>query len=123
MRLVLLVPLTLLALAGCTGVVDPPRQPPDVPYAQRWWNVLTPEQRGAALHGVGAGGLARYANLDAATKKAANAAAAEIYGDGDHASVAAWWATLDCRQRRIAVGEGNTDDPSSPYCRNYPAAT
>ena len=133
MRLLLLVvlTLTLLALAGCEKMVDPRRppemvdpepEPPDVAHARRWWNVLTPEQRGAALYGNDAAELAGYADLDAVTKEAANAAAAEIYGDGDHESVAAWWATLDCRQRRIAVGEGNTDDPSSPYCRDYPAA-
>jgi hypothetical protein len=66
--------------------------------------------------------VAGDADLDGDTKEAANAAAGEIYGDGDHTSVAAWWATLDCRRRRIAAGEGNTDDPSSPYCRNYPTA-
>ena len=31
----------------------------------------------------------------------------------------AWWDSLDCRQRRIAVGEGVTADPNSPWCQDW----
>ena len=31
-----------------------------------------------------------------------------------------WWDDLDCRQRRIAVGEGVTEDKKSPWCRDWP---
>ena len=128
----------LLALIGCeTAVITPdpdpdPDPPPpvvlDLAYGKRWWTVLNGEQREAALYGTAAtaeqarAAQKEYGALDSETKKKVNAAAREIYGEGGHESVGAWWETLDCRQKRIAVGEGNTDDPTSRYCAHYPGA-
>ena len=120
-----------LALIGCEEapvVPPPPAGPPDVAYAMRWWNVLNGEQREASLYGTKAteeqarAAQKEYGALDSETKKKVNAAARELYGDGEHESVGAWWQTLDCRKRRIAVGDGNTADPASPYCAEYPEA-
>lgn len=125
--------LVLLALTGCKAVSplpddEPPPQTattPLVPYAMRWWNVLNAEQRAAALYGDGAtaeqatAAGKSYADLDAETRKKVDAAAGEIYQEGFD-SVAEWWGSLDCRQKRIAAGDGNTDDPASPYCADYP---
>ena len=120
----------LLALVGCGEgpVTAPDDPPPDVAYGKRWWSALNGDQRVAALYGETAtdeqASAARkeYGSLDSETKRKVNAAAREIYGDGDHESVGAWWQTLDCRQRRIATGDGNTADPTSPYCADYPRA-
>ena len=38
----------------------------------------------------------------------------------DLSSEQAWWDSLDCRQRRIAVGAGVTEDKKSPWCRDWP---
>ena len=102
--------------------------PPDLAYGMRWWNVLNAEQRVAALYGAQAtdeqasAAKGEYGALAAETRKKVNAAAREIYGGGGHASVGEWWQTLDCRKRPIAVGDGNTADPMSPYCADYPGA-
>lgn len=101
-------------------------RPSDLAYGQRWWAVLNGEQREAALYGATATGAQakaaqkEYGSLDSETKSKVDAAAREIYGAGGHGSVGEWWQTLDCRKRRIAVGEGNTDDPTSRYCADYP---
>ena len=63
-----------------------------------------------------------YENLDGVTKGLVNAAAAEIYGEGGHYSVGAWWETLNCTLMRVAAGDGNTHDPESPYCAHYPGS-
>ena len=90
--------------------------------------MLNPKQRVAALYGATAtaeqasAAQKEYGALGAVTKEKVNAAAREIYGAGGHESVGAWWQTLDCRKRRIAVGDGNTADPASPYCADYPGA-
>ena len=63
-----------------------------------------------------------YADLDPETKKKVNDAAKEIYGDGGHMSVDAWWETLDCRKMRVAAGDGNTADPTGHYCTHYPGS-
>ena len=120
--------LVLLALIGCeeATVSKPETRPPDLAYGKRWWNVLNGEQRKAALYGADAteeqarAAQKEYGALDSKTKKRVNAAAREIYGAGSHGSVGEWWQTLDCRKRRIAVGDGNTDDPTSRYCADYP---
>ena len=57
-----------------------------------------------------------YDALDGVTKVKVNDAAAEIYGHGGYATVTEWWESLNCRLKRIATGDGNTDDPSSEYC-------
>ena len=127
--------LGLLALAGCGGDGDGGGAParddatPDVDYAMRWWNVLTPEQMVKALFGDEAtmeqetAAKKMYADLDDDTKALVNAAAAEIYDpDADYASVGDWWETLDCRLMRVAAGDGITADPMSPYCAHYPGS-
>ena len=74
--------------------------PADVAYAMRWWNVLDADQMVAALYGStataeqAANAKMMYAALDPETKKKVNDAAHEIYGDGGHASVGAWWGRL-----------------------------
>ena len=60
-----------------------------------------------------------YDALDGVTKVKVNEAAADIYGHGGYDSVGAWWDSLDCRQMRVAVGDGNTADPASPFCVMY----
>ena len=96
--------------------------------ALRWWNSLNAEQMVAALFGdmatadEEAAAKKMYADLDAETKMLVDAAAAEVYGGGHHASVGAWWETLDCRLMRVAVGDGNMADPMSAYCAHYPGS-
>ncbi|MDE0228217.1 MAG: hypothetical protein OXJ62_05105 [Spirochaetaceae bacterium] len=108
--------------------MEKPKATPDVEYAMRWWNVLSAEQMVAALYGDQAtpdqatAAKKMYAQLDDATKAKVNSAAAEIYGDGGYTSVGQWWETLDCRLMRIAAGDGNTHDPTSPYCAHYPGS-
>ena len=121
--------LPLLALTGCQQAVTADDDTtPDVAYAMRWWNVLSPDQMVAALYGDTAtdaqatAAKKMYAALDPETKKKVNAAAKEIYGEGGHDSVGEWWETLDCRKMRIAAGDGNTPDPMSAYCAHYPGS-
>ena len=96
--------------------------------ARRWWNSLNGPQMVAALFGASAtseqeaAAKKMYWSLDSRTKEQVNALAAEIYGYGGHASVGAWWGTLDCRLMRIAAGDGNTADPMSPFCTQYPGS-
>ena len=96
--------------------------------ATRWWNSLNPEQMVAALFGdmaaadEEAAAKKMYADLDADTKMLVDDAAAEIYGDGHHASVGAWWETLDCRLMRVAAGDGSMADPMSAFCAHYPGS-
>ena len=113
---------------GCGGDNQSP--------AVRWWNVLTDEQRVAALYGDAAtdeqmaAGQKMYADLDADTRALVDAAArtlvdaeaAEIYGTGGHDNVGDWWETLYCRLMRVAAGDGITADPMSPYCAHYPGS-
>ena len=108
---------------------DPPAETtPDNAAAMRWWDALNPEQRLAALHGdeptpeQTAAAENPYADLDMATKGLVNDAADAINGNVEFASVGAWWQSLDCRLKRIAVGDGSTDDPSSLYCAHYPGS-
>ena len=103
-------------------------QTADSEMAMRWWNSLNGPQMVAALYGDSATAAQEmaakmpYANLDTATKMRANDAAKEIYGGGRFSGVGEWWETLDCRQMRIAAGDGNTADSSSPYCAHYPGS-
>ncbi len=102
--------------------------PPNHAVAMRWWNALNPEQMVAALFGdeatmeQEAAAKNMYGGLDQITRGLVNAAATELYGDGDFASVGVWWETLDCRKMRIAAGDGNMADSSSPYCAHYPGS-
>ena len=94
--------------------------------AEGWWNALTPGQRVAALFGTtatvdeDAAARDEYGTMDLDLKRFVNEAAGDIYGDGEFNTIGAWWNNLDCKQRRIAVGDGNIDDDSSPYCAGYP---
>ena len=107
--------------------MDPGVYPADLLPAKNWWGLLEPDQRVAALHGdtatpdqrTAAGNM--YGDLDPETKRLANVAARDAYLRGGD-SVGAWWQSLDCRLRRIATGDGNTDDPDSPYCAHYPGS-
>ena len=125
--MVSLLVLALLALAGCQQAVTTADDdtPPDIAYAMRWWNVLSPEQMVAALYGStataeqAAAAKKLYSMLDAETKGKVNAAAKRIRGDETFFSVGAWWESLDCELMRVAAGDGNTHDPSSAYCAHY----
>ena len=45
---------------------------------------------------------------------------ASLIGEGGHESVGAWWQTLDCGWRRVAVGAGRGAAPESPWCADWP---
>ena len=120
---------SLVLLTGCEQATSKPDDTvPDVKYAMRWWNVLTPDEMVAALYGdnaTDAQAMAAknpYADLDTTTKAKVNAAAQDIGGSGTYQSVGEWWETLDCREMRIAAGDGNTKDPMSAYCAHYPGS-
>ena len=123
-----MVPLMLFAmvvmLVGCRHAHLPAAA--DVVYAERWWNVLTPEQMVAALYGSeatdaqAAAAKMMYDDLDGVTKAKVNAAAAAIYGHGGYDNVVDWWESLNCTYMRVAAGDGNTHDPTSPYCAHFP---
>ncbi len=108
-------------------LMDPGVYPPDHNLAMGWWDTLDPAQRVLALHGGSATqdetAAARnsYADLEPQTKRLVNDTAEEMYGPGFD-SVGAWWQSLDCRLRRVATGQGDTDEPSSPYCAHYPGS-
>ena len=110
------------------GRDDPGVYPPDLDYAMRWWNVLDGPQMVAALYGdsatdaQAAAAKMMYADLDPDTKAKVNMAAMAIGGDKMHDSVGAWWETLGCLLMRVAAGDGNTVDPTSPYCAHYPGS-
>ena len=110
------------------GLMDPGVYPPDIFPVMQWWDAFSPDQRVAALHGDTAtpqqSTAARnvYADLDPETKRSVNDAAVDTRGPGQFDSVGAWWESLDCRRRRVAAGDGNTDDPSSLYCAHYPGS-
>ena len=64
-----------------------------------------------------------YADLDPETKKLVHdAAQARSTAVAVSSSVGEWWESLDCRLRRVAMGDGNTDEPDSPYCAHYPGS-
>ncbi len=115
---------SVLVLSGCYSAVSAP----DVSYAMRWWNALDGDQRVAALYGDTATGgqavAARriYADLDETTKARVDLAATEINGHGSFRTVGQWWESLNCREMRIAAGDGNAHDATSPYCAHYPGS-
>ena len=120
---------TVVALAACNQPGGPrPAATPDVMYAERWWNTLTPEQMVAALYGTRAteaqetAAKKLYDALDPETKKKVNDAAYAIGGAAEHESVGAWWETLNCKLMRIAAGDGNEADPMSTFCAHYPGS-
>ena len=115
---------SVLILGGCAeGFV-----PTDVSYAKNWWNALNGPQMVAALYGDTAtpaqsrSAMKMYDDLDAETKAKVNVAAAKINGHRDFPTVGAWWESLNCTEMRIAAGDGNSHDPTSPYCAHYPGS-
>ena len=123
-----IVPLMLFAmvvmLVGCRHAHLPAAA--DVDYAMRWWNTLNAPQMVAALYGTdatdaqAAAAKMMYDDLDGVTKAKVNAAAATIYGHGGYDNVVDWWESLNCTYMRVAAGDGNTHDPTSPYCAHFP---
>ena len=117
--------LAVVMLAGCSSGHLPTAK--DVGYAMGWWNVLSDEERVASLYGTeateaqAAAAMKSYDALDGLTKTKVNFAAGEIFAGG-FGSVGEWWETLNCRTMRIAAGDGNTADPTSPYCAHYPGS-
>lgn len=107
------------------GIFPPP---PDVEAARRWWGVLNAVQRYRAIYGLEAtqeqieDASRDYDSISYESKILVNEAALELYGTGDYPSVGDWWQTLDCRQRRVAMGTGNDDDPKNVFCRDYPGS-
>ena len=107
---------------------DPGVFPPHTPMAMRWWNTLNADQAVAALHGddatpeQAAAAMKMYADLDMRSRGLVNNATALIHGNGGFDSVGEWWESLDCRKKRIAVGDGNMADPTSPFCAHYPGS-
>ena len=65
-----------------------------------------------------------YGGLDPETKRLVHTTASGSYLRRHPASssVGAWWERLNCRLKRVAVGEGNTEDTNSPYCAHYPGS-
>ena len=96
--------------------------------AARWWNTLDAGQMAAALYGESVTEGERkaaarpYGELDRETKDKVDQVAAQLYGDGGHASVGAWWESLDCRLMRVAAGDGTKADSSSAFCAHYPGS-
>lgn len=120
--------LACVALIAATVSVPTFGQTADDAMAMRWWNTLNGDQMVAALYGDSAtaeqAAAARmmYADLGNLTKMLVNDTAYEIYGGGHFTSVGVWWETLDCRLMRVAAGDGNTADASSPFCAHYPGS-
>jgi len=99
------------------------------PNVMRWWNTLGADRRVAALHGdtavtsaEEAAARMRYESLDPRTSGRVRLAATLIDGHVSYDSVGAWWESLNCRERRVAVGDGNVTDPASAYCAHYPGS-
>jgi hypothetical protein len=89
---------------------------------EAWWNTLDCPEMIAAMTGDKGGApphrfCAMYADLGAMERSEVDMVAMELHDM--YASVEAWWNALDCRLMRIAVGDGNTVDMTSPYCAMY----
>ena len=104
------------------GRMDLGVYPPDSALAMRWWNALDAAQRVAALHGDAAtlepgqraAAERMYGDLDPETKRLVHTTTAGIAATTRLSSVGAWWESLNCRQKRVATGDGNTDGPGEP---------
>ncbi len=105
--------------------------------AAHWWAALGPQARLRAIRGevliseagviqnqewydrnlalleVGYWELQNY-------RKIVDHTVASLIGEGGHESVGAWWQTLDCGWRRVAVGAGRGADEASPWCADWP---
>ena len=109
-------------LRACKGM------PCSAPNAMAWWNSLNAEQMVAALYGdtatpaEAAAAKMMYADLDPDTRMRVDLSAVLINGHVNYDSVGAWWESLNCREMRVAAGDGNTTDSMSPYCRHYPGS-
>ena len=109
-------------LRACKGI------PCSAPYVMEWWNSLDADQMVAALYGAmatpaeAAAAKMMYADLDDITRMRVDLSAVMINGHVSYDSVGAWWESLNCREMRIAAGDGNTTDPMSAYCAHYPGS-
>ncbi|MYB34932.1 MAG: hypothetical protein F4X92_07390 [Gammaproteobacteria bacterium] len=99
-----------------------------VENATRWWAVLEREARLRAIYGkvqktenerLLAWVSHEYAMLEDELRARVTSNAIALVGGGGHESLSAWWRTLDCRLRRISVGDGNMPDASSPWCAEW----
>ena len=99
-----------------------------VQNAARWWAVLEHEARLRAIYGkvqeternrLLAWVSHEYAMLEDELRTRVTYRAAALVGGGGYESLSTWWRTLDCRLRRVAVGDGNMSDSSSPWCAEW----
>ena len=106
--------------------------------ASGWWDGLSQQARMRMVSDVAAGSDWEHLLLQSVSKPFAKmrpenrAHAGALVGElvdaersgtdktVDLSTPENWWDDLDCRQRRIAVGEGVTEDKKSPWCRDWP---
>ena len=108
------------------------------PVAGRWWAGLSQQARERMVEDAASGAnwehlLSQsvskpFAKMRSENRAHAGALAGELV-DAERSGAdkvvnlstpQAWWASLDCRLRRIAVGEGVTADMDSLWCRDWP---
>ena len=108
------------------------------PVAGRWWAGLSQQARERMVASAAAGAhwenlLSQsvskpFAKMRSENRAQAGALAGELVDAErsgadkvvDMSTPQAWWGSLDCRLRRIAVGEGVTADMDSLWCRDWP---
>ncbi|MXX07032.1 MAG: hypothetical protein F4Z71_09750, partial [Gammaproteobacteria bacterium] len=97
--------------------------------ATRWWNALDAEARLRALYGnLSAADRNRllpwvqfgFDLLEDEMRSRVLFEAIDLLGGNHYRSVADWWQSLNCRLRRVAVGDGKVSDSSSPWCADWP---
>ncbi len=116
------------------------------PAASRWWAELSADERRRMLSGghfvrkiqsgqtISQAITSSYEGLNFAFKARVGALAGELANaEGENELTDAglqpldltspdkWWDSMDCRLRRVAVGDGTTDDPTSRWCQNEAA--
>ena len=108
------------------------------PVAGRWWAGLSQQARERMVEDAASGtnwehllsqSVSKpFAKMRMENRAHAGALAGELV-DAERSGAAkvvnlstqqAWWASLDCRLRRVAVGEGVTADMDSLWCRDWP---
>ena len=108
------------------------------PVAARWWAGLSQQARERMVAGAGSGtswenllsqSVAKpFAKMRQENRAQAGALAGELV-DAERSGAdklvklstpQAWWDSLDCRLRRVAVGEGLSADMDSLWCRDWP---
>ncbi len=116
------------------------------PAASAWWAELSADERRRMLSGghfvrrtsptqtISQAITSSYEGLNFAFKARVGALAGELANaEGENELTDAglqpldltspdkWWDSMDCRLRRVAVGDGTTDDPTSRWCQNEAA--